>query len=170
VPTLTNLTPGSATNQPYAQARNVLREMRVGDLAFFYHSSCKVPVIVGICEVVREAYPDHTALDPNHVGYDSKFAAKHVEHATKREHTPSEVPIPPKWYMVDVKFVRELQHPVKLAELREESKGESAGTEGAGAEALKEMVLLKRARLSVQPVSQGEWDHVMRLEEAADSE
>ena len=47
------------------QARNFMRdEMKCGDLAFFYHSNCKVPGIVGIVEIVREAYPDFTAFDP----------------------------------------------------------------------------------------------------------
>lgn len=43
------------------QARNTMREMRVGDLGFFYHSSIKEPAAVGIVRVVREAYPDHTS-------------------------------------------------------------------------------------------------------------
>mgnify|MGYP001163291304 CR=1 FL=1 len=47
------------------QARNFMRQMKVGDQAFFYHSNCDPPGIVGIVEVVREAYPDHTAQDPD---------------------------------------------------------------------------------------------------------
>lgn len=42
------------------QARNFLCKMQKGDLAFFYHSSCDVPGIVGIVEVVKTAYPDPT--------------------------------------------------------------------------------------------------------------
>jgi predicted RNA-binding protein with PUA-like domain len=52
------------------QARNFLREMQKGDLAFFYHSG-EEPGIVGIVEVAREAYPDHTALDPKDPHYDA---------------------------------------------------------------------------------------------------
>ncbi len=53
-----------------AQAANILRSMRVGDLALFYHSSCKDKGVVGICRVVREAYPDDTAWDPESKYYD----------------------------------------------------------------------------------------------------
>lgn len=98
---------------------------------------------------------DHTALDPSHAGYDPNYAAKQ-EHAKQRGMPPP----PPKWLMVDVQFERELRRPVTLAALREEA----ARTE---ASALKDMVLLRRSRLSVQPVSEEEWAHVMRLEQAA---
>ena len=99
---------------------------------------------------------DHTALDPSHAGYDRKFAAKHEEAITRG----GEVVAPePKWFMVDVKFERELRRPVSLTELREAAEG---------GEALKDMVLLRRSRLSVQPVSRGEWAHVMRLEQQAE--
>ena len=47
------------------QARNFMRAMKRGDQAFFYHSNCAEPGIVGIVRVVREAYPDFTAVDPN---------------------------------------------------------------------------------------------------------
>src|SRR5579864_4708892 len=55
------------------QARNNLRAMRRGDLAFFYHSSTAIPAIVGVMEVVREAYPDPTAKEPGWVQVDVKF-------------------------------------------------------------------------------------------------
>lgn len=55
------------------QARNMLRDqMKAGDMAFFYHSSCDTPGIVGIVEIVREGYPDFTAFDPAHEHYDPK--------------------------------------------------------------------------------------------------
>ena len=129
-----------------AQARNMLKSMRVGDRAFFYHSSCKVPAIVGICEVVKTAYPDPTALDPKHERYDHKSD-----------------PANPKWVCVDVKFVREMKREVTLAELRQEATGTGA-TGADGAKALASMTLLNRARLSVQPVTSAEWEHVLRLE------
>lgn len=53
-------------------AKNVLKSMRVGDQAFFYHSSCKVPGIVGICEVTRAHYPDFTAWKQGHKYFDAK--------------------------------------------------------------------------------------------------
>src|SRR5687768_167333 len=52
------------------QARNYLREMKKGDLAFFYHSSCDVPGIAGVAAIQREAYPDPTAFDSKHDHYD----------------------------------------------------------------------------------------------------
>src|SRR5690606_21021807 len=53
------------------QARNFLKEMKKGDLAFFYHSSCAVPGIAGIVSIVREAYPDRNAFDPKDDHYDA---------------------------------------------------------------------------------------------------
>lgn len=116
------------------QARNLLRdEIKKGDLAFFYHSNIAEPAIVGIVEVVREGYPDSTALDPQGEHFD-----------------PRSTPDKPVWYMVDVRFVRELPRPVTLAELKT-----VPGLSG--------MVLLNRSRLSVQPVREEEWSAVLRL-------
>src|SRR6056297_785427 len=71
------------------QARNFMRDdMRVGDQAFFYHSNCKTPGIVGIMEIVREGYPDYTAFDPDSNHFD-----------------PKSDPDKPRWIMVDVKYV-----------------------------------------------------------------
>ena len=132
-----------------AQARNLMKTMRVGDRAFFYHSSCKVPAVVGVCEVVKTAYPDPTALDPKAPGFD-----------------PKSDPTNPKWLCVDVKFIRAMRREVTLSELRREAAGD--GVTGAdGAKALASMTLLHRARLSVQPVTRAEWEHVLRLEEEA---
>lgn len=117
------------------QARNNLRAMRPGDLAFFYHSSCQPPGVVGVCEVVREAYPDHTAWDSSSKYFDERS-------------TPEK----PYWYMPDVKFVRRFPRMVCLEELR--------GTPG-----LEDMVLLRKSRLSVQPVTDDEWRIVEALAE-----
>ena len=70
------------------QARNLMKSMKVGDMGFFYHSG-KNPCIVALVEVVREAYPDHTAQDPKNSHYDEKA-------------TPED----PRWFMVDVRLVR----------------------------------------------------------------
>lgn len=117
------------------QARNTMRDgMRVGDQVLFYHSSVEPPAIVGVAEVVRAAYPDHTAFDP---------ADPHHDPKSRRE--------APTWLMVDIRAVRALARPVTLAMLRE-----AKGLEG--------MALLQRgSRLSVQPVSPAEWDIVERL-------
>ena len=71
------------------QARNFMRQMKKGDQGFFYHSNCAEPGIVGVVEIAREAYPDHTAFDPKDKHYD-----------------PKSTPDKPRWFMVDVKFVR----------------------------------------------------------------
>ena len=52
------------------QARNYMRTMKKGDLAFFYHSSCEVPGVAGVIEIARSAYPDFTSWDPKSEYYD----------------------------------------------------------------------------------------------------
>ena len=116
------------------QARNFMRDdMRVGDRAFFYHSSCAEPGIAGIVEVSRSAYPDETQFDPKSPYYDPK---------STRE--------APRWVHVDVRLVRKTKL-VTLPMLRE--------TRG-----LENMVTLRRGnRLSITPVTPGEWKIVERL-------
>jgi len=119
------------------QARNFMKEMTVGDLGFFYHSSTKVPGIAGIVRVVRAAYPDFTARERGGDYYDPKATAER-----------------PIWEMVDVAFERRLPRYVTLAELRAEPA--LAAT----------MVLLKKgSRLSVQPVHKREWEIVLKIAE-----
>ena len=117
------------------QARNLMRdEMKKGDLGFFYHSSCKVPGIVGIVEIVREAYPEYTAQDPESKYYDPKASAED-----------------PRWVMVDVKFRQKFDSVLSLSALREVS-------------ALEDMVLLRKgSRLSIQPVSEAQWNCILQL-------
>jgi predicted RNA-binding protein with PUA-like domain len=117
------------------QARNMLRDdFKKGDLVFFYHSNSDPNEIVGVCEVVREGYPDHTAFDPKEQHFD-----------------PKSDPDKPTWYMVDLRAKEPFRRPVTLAELRL-----VPGLEG--------MELLKKgSRLSVQPVSRGEWETVYEL-------
>ena len=113
-----------------------MMEMRLGDRALFYHSSIPEPAAVGICEVVREAYPDFTQFDRSSEYYDGRAKA--------------EKPI---WSMVDVAYCEPLAHPVTLARLRAEPR-------------LVGMALLKRGqRLSVQPVTPDEWRIVLALAE-----
>ena len=117
------------------QARNFLRAMKRGDLAFFYHSSAKDTGIAGVVEVVREGYPDPTALDPKNEYFD-----------------PKSTPDNPLWYTVDVKLERKLQRLISLSELKEQS-------------ALSGMRLLRRGnRLSVMPVEKQHWDAILKLE------
>jgi predicted RNA-binding protein with PUA-like domain len=118
------------------QARNMMRDdMKQGDLAFFYHSNCTVPGIVGIMEVVREGYPDFLAFDPNDVHFD-----------------PKSDPAKPTWMMVDVKYVRTLARTLTLAELKAKPE-------------LADLALVRRGnRLSIMPVSQAQWDFILSLE------
>lgn len=115
-------------------ARNFMRDMRTGDLAFFYHSSTDPSAIIGIAEIVREAYPDPTQFDAKDDHFDPK---------SKRDE--------PTWSMVDVRARQALPKPLTLAELR-------------GAKGLEKMELLRKgSRLSVMPVSPEEWKVVCRM-------
>jgi len=118
------------------QARNMLRdEMKRGDLVFFYHSNCKTPGIVGIAKVVREGYPDFTAFDPKSKYYDS---------ASNRDN--------PRWFMVDVQFVRALERTITLEELKGDAR-------------LEGFPLIRRGnRLSIMPVTEEQWHHILSLE------
>ncbi|MBD5656614.1 MAG: EVE domain-containing protein, partial [Candidatus Eremiobacteraeota bacterium] len=119
------------------QARNLMKSMKVGDLGFFYHSSTKIPAIVGIVRVVREAHADDTARDRSSPYFDPKATHDH-----------------PIWEMVDVEFESRLPRPVTLAEMR------------ANQALAATMVLLRRgSRLSVQPVHPREWKIVIRMSE-----
>jgi predicted RNA-binding protein with PUA-like domain len=117
------------------QARNLMRDEIVkGDLGFFYHSSCKVPGIVGIVEVVKEAYPDHTGWDPECKYYDPKSS-----------------PDSPRWVMIDVKFRQKFSEVISLEKLKTVAK-------------LDGMVLLRKgSRLSIQPVGKANWNTIIKL-------
>jgi predicted RNA-binding protein with PUA-like domain len=119
------------------QARNMLRDdFRKGDRAFFYHSSCAVPGVAGIVQVVREAYPDPTQFDAKSEYYDA---------ASTREC--------PRWFCVDVQLETRIVPVITLPELREHASG-----------ALRDMIILKRGnRLSVTPVSAAEWRCIVAL-------
>lgn len=115
------------------QARNHMREMRKGDGVLFYHSNADPPAVVGLARIVREAYPDPDQFDRR-----------------SRYHDPRSRPEDPRWVAVDVRYERALPRPVALAELRSEK-------------ALADMVLLRRGRLSVQPVAEREWRAILAL-------
>jgi len=119
------------------QARNFMRDdMKTGDLAFFYHSNCDEPGISGVVSIVKAAYPDHTAFDPDDKHFD-----------------PKSDPTNPRWLMVDVRFEEKYPRVISLARLREESEG-----------ALKDFMILRRGnRLSVTPVSRKHWNYIVRL-------
>jgi len=118
------------------QARNFMRDQfRLGDQVFFYHSRVENPGIVGIAEVVKEGYPDHTALDPK-----SKYAdGKSIRDGVSR------------WAMVDLKATKALPIPVSLNELKK-------------AIELKDMLLVQPGqRLSVQPVAEAHWRLICKM-------
>ncbi len=115
-------------------ARNFLRDaMKRGDLVFYYHSMASPQSIVGICEVVREAYPDPTACDRAHDGYD-----------------PGSSAADPTWFMVDLRAVESLAAPVSLPQIK-------------AATPLADMALLRVGRLSVSPVTTAEWDAIVAM-------
>ena len=114
------------------QARNFLREMKKGDLAFFYHSSTTPAAIVGVMTVEREAYADPSQFDRKSEYFD-----------------PGAKPKEPRWFQIDVRFERRFHKPLSLEEIKREP-------------LLEEMVLVKRGRLSVQPVSAAEWDLITK--------
>lgn len=118
------------------QARNFMKVMKVGDPVLFYHSSCDVPGVVGIAEVVSDAYPDPTQFKPRSDYYD-----------------PASKPEEPRWWLVDVGFKRKFKQVVTLERLKAE------------AEALGDFALLKRGnRLSVLPVTAAQYRHILSLE------
>ena len=116
------------------QARNFMRDdMRVGDRAFFYHSSCPEPGIAGIVEIAKLAYPDATQFDPKSEYYDSKSTRD-----------------APRWFNVDVKLVRKTRL-VTVPVLRE--------TPGLA----EMVTLRRGNRLSITPVTAAEWKIVDKL-------
>ena len=118
------------------QVRNFFRDqMKVGDKAFFYHSNCKEPGIVGLMEIASKAYPDHTAFDSKEKYFDAKSDPEN-----------------PRWLMLDVKYIRHTKRNITLSELREH-------------ESIKDMRLLQKGnRLSVIPMTKNEWDYILGLE------
>jgi predicted RNA-binding protein with PUA-like domain len=116
------------------QARNFMRdEMSVGDGVLYYHSSCAEPGIAGLAAVASAPYPDATQFDPNHAYHD-----------------PKSQPDKPRWFNVDIRFVRKTRL-LPLSEMRERPE-------------LTSMAVLKRGnRLSITPVSAPQWQAVLRL-------
>lgn len=117
------------------QARNFMRDdMQLGDGVLYYHSRIKPMAIVGIATVVKTGYPDYTAHDPEDKHFDPKSS-----------------PEKPRWSMVDIQGIQALKTPLTLTMLRD-------------VEALNDMPLLKKGqRLSVQPLSEGNWKNILKL-------
>lgn len=120
------------------QARNMLRDqVKKGDRALLYHSSCPQPGVVGVMRVTRAGYPDHTAFDPRDPHYD-----------------PNSTPERPRWYMVDVQLERRLRRVITLEELRAHARGK-----------LRDLWILRPGnRLSVTPVTAAQFEFILSLE------
>lgn len=118
------------------QARNLMRSMKLGDLGFFYHSG-KHPEIAGVVEIVREAYPDYTALDPENMHFD-----------------PAHTEANPRWYMVDVRLTQRFDPPLPRTALMNDP--DLAGME----------LLRRGSRLSVQPVEENAFRLIMDMAKA----
>jgi predicted RNA-binding protein with PUA-like domain len=116
------------------QARNFLRAMKVGDRAYFYHSNCPVPGIVGTVKIVRAAYPDDTAFDPKSPYFDAKSTLEK-----------------PRWFMVDVQLEKIFDEVISLQQLKANPH-------------LDDFALLRQgSRLSVMPVSETNWAVIQSL-------
>jgi predicted RNA-binding protein with PUA-like domain len=116
------------------QARNLLRDqVQLGDRVLFYHSQLNPPEVVATAEVVRAGYPDPTQFRPS-----------------EKYHDPGSSRDDPRWFAVDIRLDSELPRPVTLPEIKE--------TPG-----LEDMVLVRRSRLSIQPVTPEEWKIILAL-------
>ena len=116
------------------QARNFIRDkVQVNDNILFYHSNIKIPHIVGIAKVSSKAYPDYYAFDKSHKYYDPK--------STKEN---------PRWFMIDVQPVKKLNKIVTLEDIKNNTN-------------LKDMVLVNRSRLSIQPVTKQQWEMIINM-------
>ena len=117
------------------QARNFMRdEMKIGDKVLFYHSNTEPNAVVGVCEVVKEAYPDQTQFDLKNAHYDPKADKKN-----------------PPWFMVDIKLEKKFKKHVTLEEIKVNSK-------------LAKMRLVQRGnRLSVMPVTKEEYEEILKM-------
>lgn len=114
------------------QARNFLRQMKAGDQAFFYHSNCKVPGIVGVMNIVQGGYPDPTQFNPEHRYYDPKSTGDK-----------------PRWTGVDVEFFEKWSEILPLSTLRQIPE-------------LEQLPLLQKgSRLSLMPVTAAQWNIIL---------
>ena len=113
------------------QARNFLREMQLGDVVLIQHSSCKVPAVVGLAIVSELALPDPTASDPEHKGFDPRQVAD------------IDAGKPPRWVAPRLSYLRPLRTSLPIARLKARPE-------------LADSHLVRRARLSVMPLSESE--------------
>jgi predicted RNA-binding protein with PUA-like domain len=116
------------------QARNYMKDMKKGDLAFIYHSNSETIGIAGIAKIAKEAFPDHTQFD---------FSSKYFD--------PKATKTNPRWFMVEVEFVKKFKSVLPLETLKTFSE-------------LSDMIVLKKgSRLSIQPVTETEFQFISKL-------
>jgi predicted RNA-binding protein with PUA-like domain len=118
------------------QARNMMKDqMQKGDLAFFYHSNCQTPGIVGIMQVSSQnAYPDPTQFDAHHDHYD-----------------PKAQPNKPIWWLVDVTFQCKFASVISLQALKNQPQ-------------LSDLLILRRGnRLSITPITETQWQTILSM-------
>lgn len=118
------------------EACSNMKCMNVGDIALFYHSNCRTPGVVGIVEIVRKAYPDQSQFEGLGPFFDRNSSIKN-----------------PKWFSVDVKFIRRFEKDIPLTALRRYQYRELSG-----------MPLFDRPRLSVQPITKQHFDFILQLD------
>lgn len=152
-------TPWDGVRNP--EARTIMKDrMRQGDDVLFYHSNTKIPGVAGLARISSaQSYPDPSAFDPAHPYYDAK--------SDKAS---------PKWWLVDVDFVRKFDRLVPLALLQKlggktdqklsaDERKDVAYLDESALRAIGAMALLNRGRLSVQPVSKEAYDAILKLAE-----
>ena len=115
------------------QARNHMMAMKKGDEVLYYHSQQTPPGVVGVARVIKEAYPDFTQFDKKHRYFDPKSSEEK-----------------PRWWMVDIRFVKKLKSEVSLHDIKAVKK-------------LSDMVLVNNSRLSVQPVQKKDFDMILKM-------
>lgn len=117
------------------QVRNMMRdEMSKGDLALFYHSRSEPMAVMGVVQIVKEGYPDHTQFDPESNYFDEKAQADD-----------------PRWYMVDIKLVAAFKTPVTLQTIKADPRFEGMP------------LIQKGCRLSVQTVAPEHFEAIVRM-------
>ncbi|WP_196140364.1 EVE domain-containing protein [Aliikangiella sp. G2MR2-5] len=116
------------------QARNIIRDqIELNDRVLIYHSSCKNVGVAGVGEISKAGYPCPYQFEKSHKYFDPKAESGS-----------------PRWYVMDVKFVEKFSSLVSLKQIKQES-------------ILKDMVLVKQGRLSVQPVTKDEFEKICSL-------
>ncbi len=118
------------------QARNFLRQMNPGDLAFFYHSNSTPPGIIGLVKILESGIADPTQFDPKSKYYD-----------------PKSTPNSPRWQTVSVEFVEEFPQLISLANLKQQFTGDEL------------LVVRKGNRLSVMPVAENVAEKILAIKD-----